>query len=203
MRRRCAARGRGSARRLPAFRRWPARRRLKPPWPPAGGVAPSVAACAVETRASGVGAGLLLAPGVREHVGAFLEPRAAAVDAGEAGVKEALAFLNDELAHAPGADQSQPNADLTCVAETIATAAGCDMSAAFSLWCHRMVLEYLSCAPDGSPLWQSTLPELLATRRLGSTALAAAMAYHVAGTPLPIQWRREGGDIVLDGRVNW
>jgi alkylation response protein AidB-like acyl-CoA dehydrogenase len=29
------------------------------------------------------------------------------------------------------------------------------------------------------------------------------MAHHVAGTPLPIRWRREGEELVLDGRVSW
>ena len=157
---------------------------------------------AVEPAAA-AGAALSLEQALRERVRAFLEPRAAAVDAGEAGVQEALAFLNDELSHAPGAGESRPNADLTRVAEMISTAAGFDMSAAFSLWCHRMVLEYLSCAPDGSPLRQVEVPALLASRHLGSTALAAAMAHHVGGTPLPIQWRHEGEEIVLDGRVNW
>lgn len=156
----------------------------------------------VETRASAAQP-LLLAPEARERVGAFLEARAAAVDAGEAGVHEALTFLNQELSRAPGAGAARPNADLTRVAEAIATAAECDMSVAFSLWCHRMVLEYLSSAPEASPLRQVEVPALLATQRLGSTALAAAMAHHVGGTPLPVEWRRAGAGLVLDGQVRW
>lgn len=163
---------------------------------------PATEAPSTEAPATAAGA-LLLAPEARERVGAFLEARAAAVDAGAVGVHEALALLNQELSRTPGASAARPNADLTRVAEVIATAAACDMSVAFSLWCHRMVLEYLSSAPVASPLRQVELPALLATQRLGSTALAAAMAYHVAGTPLTVRWRRIGAELVLDGQVRW
>lgn len=151
----------------------------------------------------GAGTALLLEPDARRHVCAFLEPRAAAVDSGDAGVQDALVFLNDVLAPDAAAGSDRPNADLRRVAQTIATAAWCDMSAAFSLWCHRMVLEYLACAPAGSPLRRVDLPAAMRTQLLGSTALAAAMAHHVGGAPLPIQWRREGDDLVLDGQVRW
>ena len=150
--------------------------------------------------------GLFLAPALRARVDSYLEPRAAAIDAaapGEAAARDSLAFLNNELAQAPGASVATPNADLVRVAETIAAAAACDMSTAFSLWCHRMVLEYLSLAPEGSPLRRTEAPALIDTRLFGSTALAAAMAYHVSGAPLPVRWRREGPDLVLDGQIRW
>lgn len=162
-------------------------------------MAPSVAAVEAPPHT----AGLPLAPAARERLCAFLQERADAVDAGQASVRESLAFLNQELAGVPGVDAACPNADLTRVAATMATAAGCDMSAAFSLWCHRMVLEYLSCAPDGASLREIEVPALMATERLGSTALAAAMAHHVGGAPLPVQWRRTGDDLVLNGRISW
>ena len=44
---------------------------------------------------------------------------------------------------------------------------------------------------------------LLRVQLCGSTGLAAAMAHHVSGTPLPIEARREGGALLLDGRVRW
>jgi alkylation response protein AidB-like acyl-CoA dehydrogenase len=77
------------------------------------------------------------------------------------------------------------------------------MSTAFSLWCQRMVLEYLATAPEGSFLREAILPRVLRTELLGSTALAAAMAHHVGGTPLPVTWRRQDGETVLDGRIAW
>lgn len=150
-------------------------------------------------------ADLLLPPDLREDIAAFLEPRAAAVDGGAAGVREGIAFVADgALKPSAGACSSaMPNNDLVRVAETIATAARSDMSTAFSLWCQRMVLEYLSWAPDGSPPRDLALPQLLRTERLGSTALAGAMAHHVSGAPLPLTARREGGALVLNGRVPW
>lgn len=146
---------------------------------------------------------LLLEPEQRQALQAFLEPRAPGIDAGTTSLRESLSFLNEWLAGAPNYDPAFPNADLTYVAQTMATAAGSDMTAAFSLWCHRMVLEYLPCAPAGSPLRERTLPALLHTEVFGSTALAAAMAHHVSGAPLSIQWRAEGDELVLNGRVNW
>src|SRR5262245_26889523 len=111
---------------------------------------------------------LLLAPAEREQVSAFFEPRAQAVDAGLAGVQEGIDFLHrrhfvaweawDELA-------ASPNDNLVQVAETIATVAWSDMSSAFSLWCHRMVLDYLSCAAPGSWARCELLPQLLRVER--------------------------------------
>lgn len=150
-------------------------------------------------------ADLLLPDEQRARLAAFLEPRAAAVDAGAGEVREGIAFVTDGvLAPSPDACASAvPNNDLVRVAETIATVARSDMSTAFSLWCQRMVLEYLSYAPAGSPPREVALPQLLRTERLGSTALASAMAHHVSGAPLPLTARREGHELVLNGRVPW
>jgi alkylation response protein AidB-like acyl-CoA dehydrogenase len=140
--------------------------------------------------------------GARERILAFLEPRAQAVDQGQASVQEGLTFLQRNLLErAAGAEG--PNADLECVAETISCAASADMSTAFSLWCQRMVAEYLAQAPAGSALRTHLLPRVLRAEVLGATALAAAMAHHVGGAPLSVTWRRDGEWIVLDGRVSW
>lgn len=148
---------------------------------------------------------LLLEPELRAQVAGFLEPRVERLESGS-GVRETLAFLNDRVLGdrvERRLPSGSPNEDLVRVAETLATAAWSDMSAAFSLWCHRMVLEYLSFAPQGSALRTAILPRVRRTELLGSTALAAAMAHHVSKAPLPIQWRAEGDTVVLDGRVNW
>ncbi len=153
------------------------------------------------------GDGLLLEPGARALVAGFLEPRAAANDRvatpEAARIREALTFVTEQTLGGPEADGDGPNAELGRVAETIATAAWSDMSVAFTLWCHRMVLEYLWCAPPASVLQADVLPAVARTELLGSTALAAAMAHHVAGVPLPIRWRHEGDALALDGRVSW
>jgi alkylation response protein AidB-like acyl-CoA dehydrogenase len=149
---------------------------------------------------------LLLAQAEREQIYAFFEPRAQAVDAGQAGVQEGIDFLHRRHFGAwEGWDEpaASPNDDLVQVAETIATVAWSDMSSAFSLWCHRMVLDYLACAAPGSWARCELLPLLLRVERLGSTALASAMAHHVAGTPLPISARRDGNRLRLSGRIFW
>jgi alkylation response protein AidB-like acyl-CoA dehydrogenase len=145
---------------------------------------------------------LLLTPELREPVTAFFEARAAAVDAGQATVQEGLRYLHEHVFAIP-ADGESPNADLGRVIEVMATVAWSDLSSAFSLWCHRMVLEYLSYAPPGSFLRDEVLPKVLRCELLGTTALAPAMAYFVNQAPLPITARPVDGALVLKGRVNW
>ena len=143
---------------------------------------------------------LLLRGPLRDEVAAFFEPRAADIDAGLADVREGLAFVHDRVL---AGDAREPNGDLARVATAIATVAWSDLASAFSLWCHRMVLEYLSLARAGTAPREVALTALLRVQRLGSTGLAAAMAHHVSGAPLPIEARREGGALLLDGRVRW
>ena len=65
---------------------------------------------------------LLLEPEQRQALQAFLEPRAPGIDAGTTSLRESLSFLNEWLAGAPDYDPAFPNADLTYVAQTMATA---------------------------------------------------------------------------------
>jgi alkylation response protein AidB-like acyl-CoA dehydrogenase len=147
-------------------------------------------------------ADMFLEPSLQGHVHAFFEPRAAAVDAGQTAIREGIAFLSRQVLPSPIAGEG-PNADLRRVAGTIATIAWSDMSTAFSLWCHRMVLEYVGQAPADSSQLNKVRRQLLNVEWLGSTALAPAMAYYVSGAPLPLSWRREAGTVVLNGRVHW
>lgn len=151
-------------------------------------------------------ADLTLVATEREQLGQFFEPRAAAVDTGQASVRDGLLFLHQEH-FAPWVDDgdplASPNDDLGQVAATIATVAWSDMTSAFSLWCHRMVLDYLAAAPPGSYPRATLLPALLRVESLGSTALASAMSYAVAGVPLPITARRDGDGLILSGRIFW
>ncbi len=153
------------------------------------------------------GGGVFLEAALREVVTGYLEPRAAASDAvttpDAERIREALAFLQERVLGSDRFDPGGPNVSLARVGGTIATAAWSDMSVAFTLWCHRMVLEYLWSAPPDSALRTGVLPRVARTQILGSTALAAAMAHFVARTPVPITWREDAGAIVLDGRVNW
>lgn len=143
---------------------------------------------------------LLLSGPLREEVAAFFEARAADVDAGRADVRDGLALVHDRVL---ARDEREPNRDLARVAAAIATVAWSDLASAFSLWCHRMVLEYLSLARPGTPPREVALAKLLRGELCGSTGLAAAMAHHVSGAPLPIDARRDDGALLLDGRVRW
>lgn len=144
--------------------------------------------------------GLLLPSPLRDELAAFLELRVADVDDGRADVRGGLRFVHGRSL---GGDERDPNADLVHVAETIATVAWSDLATAFSLWCHRMVLEYLPLAPAASPSRRELLPSLLRLDRFGSTGLASAMGHLLTGAPLPIAARRDDGAVVLDGKVRW
>ncbi|MET0411241.1 MAG: acyl-CoA dehydrogenase family protein [Polyangiaceae bacterium] len=90
---------------------------------------------------------------------------------------------------------------LARIARTIASVAWVDLSLAFSLWSHRMVLEYVHAAEHALP---DELYELLARAELvGSSALASGMAHHVSGAALPISLKEEGGRVNLTGKVRW
>jgi alkylation response protein AidB-like acyl-CoA dehydrogenase len=147
-------------------------------------------------------ADLFLDSSLQAHMHAFFEPRAAAVDAGQAAIREGIAFLSRQVLP-PSTAGERPNNDLRRVAGVIATVAWSDMSTAFSLWCHRMVLEYVGRAAAGSSPLDEVRRRLHHVEWLGSTALAPAMAHYVSGAPLPLTWRCEGGRIVLNGRVHW
>ena len=137
----------------------------------------------------------------RDAVRDFFEARAEAVDCGELGVRDGLRFAGQLLM--PALQDGHANHDLRRVSGALATVAWSDMSCAFTLWCQRMVLEYLSLATPGSFLAEEVRPKVLAVDWYGSTALAAGMAHAVTGAPLPVQLRHEGGDLIISGRVPW
>lgn len=140
---------------------------------------------------------------LRERIRAFVEPRARAVDANEATLRDGLAFLNEVGALDIGVYERDPAEAFERLCEVTATIAQFDMSQAFALWCHRMGIEYLNRAPAGSWLQTELLPELLSGERLGSTAFAAGTANYLAGTPLPVTFRRDGDDLIANGRIVW
>lgn len=145
---------------------------------------------------------LLLDGEARERVAAFLEPRAAAVDAGDLDLRDSLGWLNHHVLTAAAGDDG-PNHHLDVVCRTIATVAWSDLATAFSLWCHRMVMEYLALAAEGSSLRTAILPRLLRTELAGSTALASGMSHAVLGAPLPIEADVGAGRVVVAGTVSW
>lgn len=147
-------------------------------------------------------ADLLLDGAEREAVAAYLEPRAAAIDSGALDVRAGVAWLSTTLLEAAAGDEG-PNHDLDRVSRVLATAAWSDLATAFSLWCHRMVLEYLARTPESSALRTAVLPRLVRTELIGSTALASGMGYAVMGTPLPVVADARDGRIWVRGSVPW
>lgn len=132
------------------------------------------------------------------------EARAAAVDRGEADFRDAAPLIarliHGEALQPPAAG---PNADLPRVVRTLASIAWFDMATAFSLWCQRMVLEYLSHAPATSQAAASALPAVLRGERLGCTALAGPMAHYVSGAPLNLVAEPAGQSYRISGFVPW
>lgn len=123
----------------------------------------------------------------------FFDSRAAQVDAGQATVREGLAFLG-QLGFA--------GADIVESIRLVSTVARSDMATAFSAWAHRMVIDYVSLSSTDSSA-RSHLTDLAVAHTLGATALAAGTAHVYAGAPLPVTFRIEGDEIILDGRIPW
>ncbi|MBM4434697.1 MAG: acyl-CoA dehydrogenase [Chloroflexi bacterium] len=144
-------------------------------------------------------ADLYLPPPEHDELTAYLEPRAPAVDTGRIATRELLPFAQR---FAPRPRDGRPNGDLLRLARLIASVASSDLSVAFSLWCHHMVLEYLTVATEGEAR-RELLPLLLRLERIGSTGLAPAMAHVVSGAALPVNARADESGLVLDGKVPW
>ncbi|MGQ0608730.1 MAG: acyl-CoA dehydrogenase [Chloroflexota bacterium] len=131
------------------------------------------------------------------ELAAFFEARAADVDAGRATVRDSVAFVARHVL------LDGDHADLEATVGLIAGIAWSDLSSAFSLWCHRMAIAYLETLPPSAPLRSQVLPRLLEGDLLGSTALAGATAHYLSGAPLPLTFERDGGEIVINGRLPW
>lgn len=121
--------------------------------------------------------------------------RAKAVDAGLADPRETLEELAAEgllTLGVPGLEGSL--AEQAAVIERLA--AGC-LATAFCAWGHRLTLEYLA------PVSGSDFEALARFDRIGSSAMAGAFKAEAGLEPLAVKGRRDGSDLVLDGRIPW
>jgi alkylation response protein AidB-like acyl-CoA dehydrogenase len=136
-----------------------------------------------------------LSPTVRTE---FFANRADAVDAGETDTRGALERLGaDGLV---GLDAGGP--DYTASFEVVRDIARVCVSQAFSTWAHRMAVEYLT--QWETDLTAATLlPDLRRGARPGATAMASALAAKLGLGTLGVDARRDGDEIVLDGKVRW
>mgnify|MGYP000538279397 CR=1 FL=1 len=76
------------------------------------------------------------------------------------------------------------------------------LASAFVTWSHRMTSEYVDRWGSES-LRAEFLPQLLSGERIGSTALATALADKSGKELLPITFEREGDDYLISGVIPW
>jgi alkylation response protein AidB-like acyl-CoA dehydrogenase len=76
------------------------------------------------------------------------------------------------------------------------------LSSAFVTWSHRMTSEYVDRFGT-SWLRENRLPELLDGSRVGSTALATALADRSGKELLPITFKQVGDSYLIDGVIPW
>ena len=84
----------------------------------------------------------------------------------------------------------------------IASVAQESLAASFVLWGHRTYIEYLLQSPNRE-LAARYLPDLLNGSVGGATGLSNAMKFLAGLEPLQISSRREGDELVLDGKMPW
>jgi alkylation response protein AidB-like acyl-CoA dehydrogenase len=147
---------------------------------------------------------LLTDDALHEAIRGYVGPRASEVDAGRCALREGLTHLDALGALNLGVLGRDGAAAFERMCEVTATVALDDMSQAFALWAHRMAIEYLHQADDACRLGADLLPRLLAGTVIGSTSFASATAHFLAGTPLPLTFRRQpGGGLAVNGRIAW
>lgn len=72
---------------------------------------------------------------------------------------------------------------------------------AFTLWAQRMAAHYL--VAEGGPQSAEFASLLRSAERPGVTAMAAAFRDVSGSAPMPITFRRDGDDLILDGPISW
>ncbi len=94
-----------------------------------------------------------------------------------------------------GGDIAEGVAAIAAVAEE-------SLAAAFVLWGHRSYIELL-LRSDARQLREQSLPDLLAGKVAGASALSNVMKFLVGMEPLQISSRIDGDFLVLDGKMPW
>lgn len=84
----------------------------------------------------------------------------------------------------------------------VASVARHSLAASFMLWGHRTYIEYLLQSANRD-LAERQLPDLLAGRVAGATALSNAMKFLAGIEALQISARPDGNDLVLAGKMAW
>lgn len=143
----------------------------------------------------------------------FYSERAAEVDSvrpGEIATHEALTRAGLRHARDRGAlamsvptTPTAPPVSIQPLMATVRDIARECVSSAFSLWSQRMVIQYVARAAQPGFPRDELLGRLIDVDLVGSTGLGTPMAHLLGVGPLTVSFRREGGSVVLNGRVNW
>lgn len=129
--------------------------------------------------------------------------RAAALARGVDGEPEA-ADLASQLRHlgetgALAVDAQRDDGDIRGYAALLRAISAECFSSAFSLWAHRMVIEYVRRSSD-----RALLDDLLAGRRFGSIAMATAIQELSGLGSVPTRATpHDDGGFAIDGRIAW
>lgn len=125
-----------------------------------------------------------------------VEQRAPALDRGDDDVRPALRELAalDLLALGTGPGRAGELPDVVSLVEELG--ARC-LATAFSVWAHRMVIDYLAHTRADD------LGALARAERFGSTGLAPALRELAGFGPVPLVARRDGAGLRVDGPVSW
>lgn len=130
--------------------------------------------------------------------------RAGAVDRGEADLRDTLGLLAREglleLAAGPARRDEVP-----AVVALVEAVAGECLSSAFTLWAHRMVVDYLAHAEamGSDPERAAALGSLVRAETIGSTGMAPALRDLAGLGPVPLEARRDGESLRVSGPVAW
>ena len=126
----------------------------------------------------------------------FVRDRAADLDLGRTDIRADIGEIGGSGLLSAGLGGS----DIREITEVVEKIAGESLAAGFSLWAQRMSLEYLCRAPE--PVRDRYLDELASGRRIGVTAMAAALK-HLAGLgELPLEADGTAGSRV-SGPIAW
>lgn len=140
---------------------------------------------------------------LHEALRAFVGERASRVDSCDVQLREGIAHLADLGLIDLGIYERDTPEQFMRMCEVVGTVALDCMSQAFATWCHRMATEYINQADLSSPVRDRFIEGLRGGQVLGSTSFASATAHFLAGTPLPLTFRRTPEGLRVSGRVAW
>jgi len=128
---------------------------------------------------------------------AFVRDRAVALDKCQTDVRVDIAEFGRLGLLGAGLGDTGIGGIVTAVEQI----AGESLAAAFSLWAQRMTIEYVARAPE--PIRAAHLDELVSGRRIGVTAMAAALK-HLAGLgDLPLVGAPTPAGYRVSGPIAW